>query len=158
MKSKWADGTSHQLFTPGEFIEKLAALIPPPRSHLVRWSGVFAPNSPYRKEITLKPECKKGFDFDIVVEGEGGCGYQRRNKNFLWSKMLARVFKIDVLKCSCGGRLRPICAVTDPDSVRRYLKHMNVEYVPPPRGPPRYTQDAFDFDDCDQTPVDNKDY
>jgi hypothetical protein len=47
LKSPWADGTTHLLFTPSEFIKKLVALIPPPRSHLARWAGVLAPNSPY---------------------------------------------------------------------------------------------------------------
>ena len=141
LKSKWADGTSHLLFTPGEFIEKLAALIPPPKTHQVRWAGVFAPNSPYRKEITLKPEAKKGFDF---TEMEGGSG--KRRKNYTWSKMLARVFKIDVLRCEfCGGKLRPICAVTECGSISRYLKSMDIDYEPPPRGPPRYSQESFDF-------------
>jgi len=65
-----------------------------------------------------KPESKKGFDFN---ERAGGSG--KRRKNYTWSKMLARVFKIDVLKCErCGGKLRPICAVTESDSIRRYLK------------------------------------
>lgn len=151
LKSKWADGTSHLLFTAGEFIEKLAALIPPPRSHLVRWAGVFAPNSPFRKEITLKPEAKKGFDFAEDGEDGSGCGKRRKNyKNYNWSKMLARVFQVDVLKCECcGGHLRPVCAVTDSDSIRRYLKHMDIDYDPPPRGPPRFTQDAFDFEGGD---------
>jgi hypothetical protein len=36
LKTRWADGTTHLLFTPGEFIEKLMALIPPRKSHLVR--------------------------------------------------------------------------------------------------------------------------
>ena len=61
LKTPWANGTTHHVFTPSEFIEKLIALIPPPRSHLVRWTGVFAPNSPYRREITLRPEIQKGF-------------------------------------------------------------------------------------------------
>jgi hypothetical protein len=30
-------GTTHLLFSPEEFIGNLVALIPPPRSHLVRW-------------------------------------------------------------------------------------------------------------------------
>ena len=47
------------LFTPSEFLEKLAAIIPPRKSHLVRWGGVFAPNSPYRKEITLNDDDAK---------------------------------------------------------------------------------------------------
>jgi len=40
LKTPWANGTTHLVFTPSEFIEKLVALIPPPLSHLVRWSGV----------------------------------------------------------------------------------------------------------------------
>jgi len=138
LKSQWVDGTTHLLFTPGEFIEKLAALIPPPRAHLVRWRGVFAPNSPYRKAITLKPEVKKGFQF-----GDDG---EKSFKNLTWSKMLARVFKIDVTRCpDCGGLMRAICSVTDGFSIRRYLKHLNIAYEPPPRAPPRYTQESFDF-------------
>ncbi len=31
LKNKWSDGTTDLLFTPSEFIEKLTALIPPPR-------------------------------------------------------------------------------------------------------------------------------
>ncbi len=147
LKSAWADGTTHLLFTPCEFIEKLAALIPPPRSHLVRWGGVFAPNSPYRKEITLKPEIKKGFQF-----GEDG---EKTYKNLTWSKMLAHVFKIDVTRCpDCGGEMRPVCAVTDGFSIRRYLKPLNIAYDPPPRAPPRYEQESFDF--VPPAPTDNE--
>jgi hypothetical protein len=51
--------------------------------------------------------------------------------------MLSRVFKIDVLKCDCGGDLKPLGAVQDPDQVRKYLKHVNIEYDAPVRGPLR---------------------
>jgi hypothetical protein len=44
--------------------------------------GVFAPNSKCRKEITLKPEVKKGFQFK--GDDKKGC-----LKNLSWSKMLA---------------------------------------------------------------------
>jgi hypothetical protein len=37
LKSPWKNGTTHLLSSPEEFIEKLLALIPPLRSHLVRW-------------------------------------------------------------------------------------------------------------------------
>ena len=61
--------------------------------------------------------------------------------------MLARVCKIDVLKCeSCSGKQRPICAVTDSDSIHRYMKSVDIDYEPLPRGPPRYLQDTFDFE------------
>jgi hypothetical protein len=64
--------------------------------------------------------------------------------------MLSRVFEIDVLRCDCGGDLKPLGAVQDPVEVGRYLKHCNIEYDPPPRGPPRFVQDGFEFD---QTPI-----
>ena len=49
-----------------EFIEKLVAITPAPRSHLVRWGGVFAylMRLPYRKKIVLRPEVSKGFRFE----------------------------------------------------------------------------------------------
>ena len=137
LKTAWRDGTSHLLLSPHEFLEKLAAIIPPPKSHLVRWGGVFAANSPFRKKIILKPEEKKGFDFR---EGE------KRRVNKSWSLMLARVFKLDVLKCVCSGDLTPLGSVQDPDEVRRYLKHTNIEYDPPPRGPPGEMQGSFGFE------------
>ena len=40
------------------------AITPAPRQHLVRWGGVFASASPYRKKIVLRPEVGKGFRFE----------------------------------------------------------------------------------------------
>ena len=34
LKTPWSNGTTHLLFTKEEFLEKLAALIPPPQTHL----------------------------------------------------------------------------------------------------------------------------
>jgi hypothetical protein len=59
LKTPWHDGTSHLLLTPSEFLEKLSAIVPPPRAHLVKRGGVFAPNSPLRPKIILKPGVKK---------------------------------------------------------------------------------------------------
>jgi Putative transposase len=40
LKPVWADGTSHLLFEPLEFLEKLAALTPRPRINLIPYHGV----------------------------------------------------------------------------------------------------------------------
>ncbi|MCX6105124.1 MAG: hypothetical protein NTY08_04740 [Proteobacteria bacterium] len=45
--------------------------LPPPRSHLMRWAGVIASNSPYGRDITFRPEINKGFQFAISEEGGG---------------------------------------------------------------------------------------
>jgi hypothetical protein len=51
----WEDGSSHILLTPLQVMEKLAALIPPPRYHLVRYHGVLAPHAKRRKRIVKGP-------------------------------------------------------------------------------------------------------
>ena len=64
--------------------------------------------------------------------------------------MLAQVFKIDVTKClHCGGDLAKVCAVTDLMQASRYLKHVGLDYEPPPRAPPRYEQGEFHFESDD---------
>jgi hypothetical protein len=37
LKHRWHDGTTHVLFEQLELLEKLAALVPPPRFNLVRY-------------------------------------------------------------------------------------------------------------------------
>jgi hypothetical protein len=40
LKQCWRDGTTHVVFEPAELMEKLAAIVPRPRFHLVRYQGV----------------------------------------------------------------------------------------------------------------------
>jgi hypothetical protein len=51
LKRRWRDGTTHVVFTPQELVEKLAALVPPPRFHLVRYHGVLGPCASDRDRI-----------------------------------------------------------------------------------------------------------
>ncbi len=44
----WADGTRALVFTPVEFLEKLAVLIPKPRVNLLLYHGVLAPRARHR--------------------------------------------------------------------------------------------------------------
>jgi hypothetical protein len=43
LKHRWRDGTTHVVFEPQELVEKLAALVPPPRFHLARYHGILGP-------------------------------------------------------------------------------------------------------------------
>ncbi len=45
LKHTFSDGTTHVLFEPQDFIARLAALVPRPRAHLIRYHGLFAPNA-----------------------------------------------------------------------------------------------------------------
>ena len=51
LKSPYHDGTTHVVMSPLERIQRLAALVPRPRLHLIRFHGVLAPNARLRPEI-----------------------------------------------------------------------------------------------------------
>ncbi len=51
LKHRWRDGTTHVVFEPQELVERLAALIPPPRFHGARYHGVFAPCARERARV-----------------------------------------------------------------------------------------------------------
>ncbi|MFN7344502.1 MAG: transposase, partial [Betaproteobacteria bacterium] len=48
LKTPWRDGTTHLVMSPLEFMQRLAALVPRPRLHLIRFHGVLAPNARLR--------------------------------------------------------------------------------------------------------------
>jgi hypothetical protein len=48
LKTPWRDGTTHLVMSPLEFMQRLAALVPRPRLHLIRYHGVLAPNARLR--------------------------------------------------------------------------------------------------------------
>ena len=45
LKTAWSDGTRVIFFSSEELVARLAALVPPPRMHLVHYLGVLAPNA-----------------------------------------------------------------------------------------------------------------
>ena len=51
----WSDGTTGVRLSPMELLEKLAALVPLPRLHLVRSGGYLAPHSHLREAILPTP-------------------------------------------------------------------------------------------------------
>ena len=57
LKTAYRDGTTHVLFNPLDFMAKLTALVPKPRTNLTRFNGVLArgglpSNSRYRESVT----------------------------------------------------------------------------------------------------------
>ena len=53
LKTPWRDGTTHLVMSPLEFMQRLAALVPRPRLHLIRCHGVLAPH------LQLRPSCAR---------------------------------------------------------------------------------------------------
>ena len=84
------------------------------------------------QSVLHRGDTKKGFRFL-------GDGDEEENlvKNYPWAILLARVFDIDVSLCfSCGGKMKGICGVIDPDSAARYLNSQSPDRLAPSRSPP----------------------
>jgi hypothetical protein len=134
----WSDGTTGITLSPLERLEKLAALVPVPRAHLVRYAGCFGPHSKLRAAIIPTPR-QQGADGDASKTGT-----PYRN----WARLLGRVFDLDMVTCPfCRrGSLRIIAAITQESVITRILRHLTLASVPPPIAPARLRQEIFVFD------------
>lgn len=121
------DGTTHVVLSPMEFIGRLAALVPKPRVNLTRFHGVFSPNSKLREYVVpQKP----------VEEQEKP---KPKAYSMTWAQRLKRVFAIEIEKCEkCGGPVRIIASIEDPDVIQKILKHLGLDQPADPqnRSPP----------------------
>ena len=54
LKTPWRDGTTHLVMSPLEFMQRLAALVPRPRLHLIMFHGVLAPNAKLRALVVQR--------------------------------------------------------------------------------------------------------
>jgi hypothetical protein len=55
LKSPYRDGTTHIVMSAQEFMQRLAALVPRPRLHLIRFHGVLAPHAKLRAAVVPDP-------------------------------------------------------------------------------------------------------
>ena len=100
-KTVWRDGTSHFLFEPIEFLEKLAALIPRPAVNLLVYHGVLAPRAHWRSQVVryARP-APDGIALTLEATPRSGGPTQA----WTWAALMRRVFALDVLACPrCGA-------------------------------------------------------
>ena len=154
--------------TPLDLIARIAALVPPPRTHRHRYFGVLAPNSPHRaatvafatatpmQQATAEPaQPAAGVGVPgVVVPGnaippapEPVAPPKRSKAHYLWAVLIARIYEVFPLLCpKCGGQMRLIAFITEGVQIRKILDHIGVDseppHISPARGPPLW-------DDCD---------
>ena len=125
------------LLTPHQLLDRLAALIPPPRRHRHRYYGVLAPNSPYRPAVTAlaapaESACHEGKG-NAEAETETEETPIRQAARWVWAMLLARIYEVFPLTCpKCGGMMKIIAFIDEGDAVREILAHLG-EPVDPPR-------------------------
>jgi len=131
----WSDGTMGMRLSPVELLEKLAALVPLPRVHLVRSGGCLAPHSHLRRAIIPTPRQQD------VEEQEDSTASPR----WSWAQLLKCVFAVDMARCPwCQrGSLRIIAAITHGEVIQKILRHLKRAVDSPPMAPARVRQEAF---------------
>ena len=123
LKTPWRNGTTHVVFEPLDFISRLVSLVPKPRVNLIRFHGVFAPNSKYRARVTpaRRGKRKKCHSVDDVEQTPA-----EKRASMTWAKRLKRVFNIEVETCDkCGGDVRIIASIEDPAVIQKILAHLD---------------------------------
>ena len=145
-KTPWRDGTTHLVMSPLEFMQRLAALVPRPRLHLIRFHGVLAPNARLRSRVVPQgPPAQGQPATEAAVDAECEVGPVRAASHRLsWAQLLKRVFDIDMQPCpNCGaGELRIIAAVLQRPVIEKILTHLGLDPQPPPRGRAREADQA----------------
>jgi hypothetical protein len=129
LKKPYADGTVAVELDPLSLLSRLAASVPPPRHHTVRYAGVLGAASQWRSRIVpaarpdaaeLRPRTK------------------RRSHYRPWAELLARTFGVDALACpACQGRMKLVAIVRNPPSIARYLARIREPTELPARSPDR---------------------
>ena len=94
-----------------ELIDRIAALVPPPRTHRHRYFGVLAPNSPLRAAVTAlaAPAQAATVQAEPASTGEGALGVgnplptraepaqpvpPKRPAHYLWAVLIARIYEV----------------------------------------------------------------
>ena len=142
LKTPYRDGSTHVIFEPLDFIAKLAALVPKPRTNLTRFHGVFAPNSKFRVRVT---PAKRGSGRKPTGESWLDKTPAERRQSMTWMQRLKRVFNLDIETCErCKGQVKIIACIEDPAVIERILAHLKSKapsaalvLVPEGRAPPQ---------------------
>ncbi len=117
-----------------EFMGRLAALVPRPRVNLTRFHGVFSPNSKLREHVVPQKPVEVQENpkvYSMTHCSFGGTAAQARFQD--------RSERGPIEKCDkCGGPVRIIASIEDPDVIQKILKHLGLDQPGDPqnRSPP----------------------
>jgi len=114
-------------------MQPLAALVPRPRRHLIRFHGVLAPNAelhplvvPQEPEPAARPaECEANWAHHHAAR-------------LSMARLHKRAFELDLDHCpNCGAELKIIAAILEQPVIEKILTHLGLQARAPPHPPAR---------------------
>ncbi len=144
------DGCTALTLSPLEFIQRLAALNPPPRTHRHRYHGVLAPNAKLRAAVTALVPAASDYTTSAEEEKTEQNAIEevwRSPARYLWAMLLARLYESTPLVCPiCQADMRIVAFITDGDSVHHILEYIgecsDPPRISPARGPPGWEEEV----------------
>jgi len=111
LKNPWRDGTTTLVLTPFELLARLAAVVPRPRERDLTLHGVLAPNASWRREVVpdeQQRQQRRGARQALhSPRTDTRRAHPPRWSGWVpWRELLARVFGVEGLLCSCGRLMR----------------------------------------------------
>ncbi|WP_437624030.1 transposase [Sorangium sp. So ce1151] len=143
LKRAFADGTVAVDMDPLSLLCRLAASVPPPRFHTVKYAGVLASASRPRWRASASDRALRSHKSlrrrTMTPLRNASVAAIGRSTNR--AELLRRTFAIDVLECpTCKGRMKRVAMVTEPRNIARFLSALgeptDVPARSPNRGPP----------------------
>jgi hypothetical protein len=146
-----AQGATSLVLEPLDLLRRLAALVPAPYSHLVRYHGLFANRSRWRHRLPPPPPPPLA-----LAPGPSGSDQPhrdpeaeltptaplaapapattmpRRRRSLPWAQLLCRVFHLDALRCPrCTSAMAVLALISDPKVLTSILTHLRLPTAPP---------------------------
>jgi hypothetical protein len=131
LKRPFRDGTYALEMDVLSLLARLAASVPPSKLHLVRYSGVLAPASPWRPLVipppepapTQTPAAPQAHTKPPPKPGRTGARCRYRP----WAELMRLTLGLPVDTCPhCGGRMKLRALVRDRASIERFLRHQGL--------------------------------
>jgi hypothetical protein len=160
-------GSLFLVLAPDQLLARLATLVPPPRTHALRYHGVFAPNSKHRRRVvppiagaeadsgsaapdpaspgspSATPRTGPAGALHLTPPESRSAGRPSSRYRVPWAELLRKVFAIDVLECpACAGRLEVIAFIAEAAVARRILDHLGMDSQAPPLARARAPDDG----------------
>jgi hypothetical protein len=138
LRQPWRDGTTDFIFTPVDFLGRLAVLVPRPRVNLLLYYGILVARAGRRKEVVRGDGAARAEPASSSAGGTDAdreAGMRSPERGWRWAALMRRTFGFDALECPrCGGRLRLVALIEDAAVIGRILRHLGLpDTVPSPR-------------------------
>lgn len=152
MKRPW-DEALDLMLSPDELLARITTLVPPPRTHALRYHGLFAPNSKHRARVVPGREHRRAqgpseqghadappapssaplIAPSVQLTAPAAASRRGPRTRVPWAELLRKVFAREVLECPrCAGRLEVIAYIAEPTVARRILDHLGLASQGPP--------------------------